>query len=233
MSNYLSTIGDFKSFANNLTAARQEVGSGAGAGDTYLKVAKGSGALTFGKEDTPLPPGHRFVVGLHEITHGYIVSTGAGGTIIERHMVPMAHGPRPVPPGGQYGTFEDGGARNATEVSLSSIDEPGFKLTFTAWGPSNANRVGNLLDTAIVHLQSPDGQSGFIHPIVVVKSGSYKHKTYGMIHHIDFEVVDWLHTDGQQLLSDRGGAIGEVREPAPWEDDDADLTEAEKELLRA
>lgn len=231
MSNYLSTIGDFDAFAANLAAARNEVGSGPGAGDTYLKVDKQTGTLTFGKDNQELPPGHRFVVGLHEITHGYIVSSGPGGTMLERKMAPMAHGPRPVPPGGKYGTYEGGGPRNATEIALSSIDEPGFKLTFTAWGPSNANRIGNLLDTALLHMRSPDGQRGFVHPVVAVRSGSYKHKTYGTIHHIDFDVVDWLSKDGKTLLSQAGGAVAppDDEDPAPWDD----VTDDEHDLLRA
>ena len=232
MTSYLATIGNVKDIGENLRAARADVGSGGASGDTYLKVDKHNGDLTFGVENAPLPEGMRFVVGLHDIAHGYLVSS-PDKKIVERHMVPMAQGgTRPVPPGGQYGTFEGGGPRNATEIGLSSIDEPGFRLVFTAWGPSSANRIGNVLDKAITHLGSADGQAGFIHPVVLIKSGSYEHKTYGTIHHIDFDPVDWLHGDGKTLLSERSSeALAAPPDgPAPWEDDD-EMTDAERELL--
>lgn len=241
--NYLATIGDTRNLAENLRAAREGVGSGATMDGSFLRVDKHTGKISFGVEESPLPPGHRFAVGLHEITHGYLVST-AEKKVVERHMVPMAQGgARPTPPGGQYGTFERGGPRDAVEIGLSSIDEPGFKLTFTAWGPSNANRIGALLDKAITHLGSADGQAGFVHPVVVVKSGSYLHKTYGTVHHIDFDLVDWLNLDGKTLLSERGDGIGiaatkaefterAAEEPAPWDDEPAEeMTDAEREML--
>lgn len=234
--NYLATLGDVRGLAANLQAARQDVGSGPGTGDTFLKVDDKTGAITFGQEDSPLPEGHRFAVGLHEINHGYVVSTPPPAKVVERHLVPMAQGgTRPTPPGGQYGTYEQGGARDVVEVGLSSIDEPGFKLTFTAWGASSANRIGNLLDKAITHLGSADGQSGFVHPVVVIKSGSYHNKKWAKtIHHIDFDVVDWLNVDGKTLLSERaeaaiGNDAGEER--APWDDDGDEMTDAEREVL--
>ena len=129
MKNYLATINDVTSLADNLRAARQEVGSGAGCGDTFLKVDDRTGEITFGQENAPLPAGHRFVVGLHEINHGYVVSTPPPAKVLERRLVPMAQGgARPTPPSGQYGTYEQGGARDVVEIGLSSVDEPGFQV---------------------------------------------------------------------------------------------------------
>ena len=232
MSNFLSTVDNFREFAANLTAARQDVGSGPGTGYTYLRVNKATGTLTYGPANTPLPPTSRFVVGLHEITHGYIVSS-PDRKVEDRNMIPMAHGPRPVPPNGKYGSYDDGGARNATEIVLSSINDPGFKLVHTSWGSSNANRIGTLLDEALVHLNSPDGRAGFVHPVVIIKSGNYKHAKYGVIYHIDFDLVDWLSKDGQTLLSKRGSDPAHQPAASAADEDDDDLTDAERELLGA
>ena len=237
--NYLATINDVTSLADNLRAARQEVGSGPGSGDVFLKVNKSTGAVTFGQENTPLPPDRRFVVALNEIAHGYLVRTAPPNVkVLERHLRPMAEGgERPTPPGGAkaYGKYEDGGAVDVTELVLHSIDEPGFRLTFTSWNISSSNRVGNLLDEAIVHLGSADGKTGFVHPVIAIKSGSYTNN-YGVTNHFDYVVVDWLHKDGKTLLSSGtlgrvSSATSDVPERMPY--DDEDMTDAEREMLGA
>ena len=268
MASNLTTVGSLKNLADNLRAARADIGSGGGSGETYLKVVKGTGQLIFGAERTPLPPNHRFAIHLEDVYHGYLVST-IDKQITERHLVPLSQGgQRPIPPGGhttraldvnrkptdqiitlapgEYGTYEGGGPRNATVVNFNSVDEPGFRLSFTAWGPSNANRIGNLLDQAIVHLGSAEGQAGFIHPVVILKGNNYQQKDYGRVDHLDFEpgingslAVDWLHVDGKTLLSQRAKTAiedsakpsAQTEERAPWDDDDT--TDREREFLNA
>ena len=115
---------------------------------------------------------------------------------------------------------------------MASIDEPGFNLTFTAWGISSANRVRNLLEQALNHAATPDGQAGFIHPVIIPKSGMYRSKKYSRdVWHFDYVVVDWLHADGKTLLSagarpavtgNGGGSDADEDERAPWDDEDVD-----------
>ena len=235
MKNYLPTISDVTSLADNLRAARLEVGNGPGmAGSTILKVHHLTGEVTFGQDKTPLPKDHKFVVGLHNIVHGYLVCTPPPVKVLERHVTPMAQGgTRPTPPDGKYGTYETGGANDATVISLSSIDEPGFELEFTAWGSGyNANRIGDLLDKTVVHMGTADGQSGFVHPVVTITSAFDANKKWGRdIWFIDFVYVDWLHRDGKTLLSERAIQIdGDGHERMPWDDEDS-LTDNERELL--
>jgi hypothetical protein len=243
MANYVSTVGDHLTFLAGMAAARNELGSGGDAGATFLNVNKGTGELTFGQNKTPLPPGLRWVVPLHEMTHGYIICNAANKPT-SRQMIPMAK-PRPVPPGGKYADFGQEGPRNAAEIQLHGVDEVGIKLTFTAWAVSNANRISNLIGQALNHANTPDGQAGFIHPVVIPKSSSYKHATWGEVFHIDFDVVDWLHADGETLLS-KGArkpitSDGAERQEdaslppddglaAPWEDD---VTEDELDIFEA
>lgn len=213
----------------NLRAARSEVGSGEGTGDTFLKINDDNGAITFGQSQNPLPPDHKFVVGLHNFLHGYIDMRD--GKVADRKVVSMAQQPQRPVPAGEYGTFEKGGPRDVTELVLNSIDEPGFKLTFTAWGVSSANRIRNLLDTAILHTESPEGAGGYIHPVVIVKAGKYYNKKFKRdVWHFDYDVVDWLHTDGTTLLSVGGEAIEAPAndDAPPWE-----MTEAEAEAFGA
>jgi hypothetical protein len=245
MTNYLpATALNSKQAVENLRSAAAQVGSGTGTGETYLKVDDRSGRMTFGQEQSPFPPNHRMVVGLHTFTHGYLVM--AGTKVVERHLVPMVSQPnRPV--ASVYATkFGQDGAKDVTEITLNSIDEPGFSLVFTAWSVSSANRVRNLLEQAVVHAETPEGAGGFVHPVIVPKSGHYPLKGFTNqetgevvpardVHHFDFDIVDWLHTDGKTLLSQHGGAIeapnGEER--APWDDgeDEDGMTDAERELL--
>ena len=73
---YLPAVAQIPQVLSNLRAARSDIGSGEGTGDTFLKVDDRSGALTFGQERIPLPAGHKFVVGLHAFSHGYIDMQG-------------------------------------------------------------------------------------------------------------------------------------------------------------
>jgi hypothetical protein len=221
----------------NLGAAALGVGS-AGTGDTFLKVDDRTGALTFGQERLPLPPGERHAVHTHNFRHGYIDMQG--GQVVDRHVVSMAEHPdRPVPAKG-YGTFQ-GGPRDVSEIVLHNIDQEGQPLTFTAWGKSSANRLRSLLIETKNHRDTPDGRAGYIHPVIIPKSSSYHQSARKLpdgteipartVHHFDYEIVDWLHADGKRLLKQHSSATAEMaaREPAPW--DDEGMTEAERDLL--
>jgi hypothetical protein len=249
-----------KTVLDNLRNARMEVGSGAGTGDTYLKVNDKTGAITFGQEGNKLPPG-RWVVGLHGFMHGYVDMQD--GKVRERVVIPMIQDARPVPKGGsttkifqdprnraafevrnlgpgEYGTYEGGGPQDITEIVLNSLTEKGFRLTFTAWSKSSANRVGSLLEQAVVHAEGPDGAAGFVHPVIEVKASMYYNSTYRRdVYHFDFDIVDWLHKDSESLLSKHGakGAIEDVSddddETASWDDGEEELTDEEREMLKA
>lgn len=237
MAQYMTTTGSDEAALANLETAMQNVGSGAGTGETFLKIDDRTGAMTYGQERIPFPDGHRMVVGLHGFRHGYIDMQG--GQVVDRAVVPMVSQPtRPVPPGCRYGSYSKGGPRNVTEIELNSIDEPGFRLVFTAWGTSSANCIRNLLGEALQHARSPDGQAGFKHPVIVPRAGKYplkgrppsKEFPEGIaardIWHFDYEIVDWLHVDGSTLLSTGARPAVEgngAEEPAPWEDAEDDL----------
>lgn len=232
MSNYLPAMRETGDMLANFRAASSTIGSG-GSGETYLRVNKQTGELTFGPDNTPLPEDARFVIGLHDFTHGYMVWDAAANKVTSRTMVPiMTQSVAPVPPNGKYGTYEDGGPRPTIELVLSSLDERGQRLVFTSWSVSNDNRIRNLIDHVALHLGMPDGEeAGYIHPVVKVKSGSYQHAKYGKIYHIDFEILDWLHKDGESFLSDR--ELLETKPgdgPNPWDDDD-DVSEEELEMV--
>jgi hypothetical protein len=145
----------------------------------------------------------------------------------QRHMVAMWEQPvRPTPPGGYRTKFGEAGPQDATEVTLTDLDEPGFELTFSAFGVSNANRVRSLLEDALTHLETEDGQRGFVHPVIRVTPESYYHSGQGReIHHFGYVIVDWLRDDGA-LLS-KNPAPPKVDgpdegEPAPWDAEGAD-----------
>lgn len=231
MSTYVQPVGLTGDYLANLRAARSSTGAGQGTGETFLKIDDRTGQMTYGQERVPLQDGHRFVVGLHGFRHGYIDMQG--GQVVDRNVIPMVTGARPTPPGGKYGTYEGGGPRDVTECEMSSIDEPGFRLVFTAWGISSANRIGNLLEIAVVHAEGPEGRSGYVHPVIVPKAGKYYSKKYSRdVWHFDFELVDWLHNDGETLLSDTGGKLeaqaSNGGEAPPFDDD---MTDAERDLL--
>jgi hypothetical protein len=142
----------------------------------------------------------------------------------ERHMVAMFEQPvRPVPPGGVYSTrFGEPGAKDATEITLESLDEPGYKTVFTAMGKSNANRLRSLLEEAVAHIGTEAGQAGYVHPVILVTPGHYFNQDQGReIFHFDFTVIDWMHENGD-LWSKQAPAVGGPGTPAPWEAEGAE-----------
>ena len=245
MSNqYMPAVAQTAQAVANLRQAASSIGSGGSSGETYLKVDDRSGALTFGQERTPFPPNHRCVVSLQSFCHGYIEMQGGKPNRAQSRMVPMVSQSQRPTPAGPYATGMGDGPKDTTELTLNSLDEPGFNVVFTAWSKSSSNRVRNLLEKAIVQMDTPGGQAGFINPVIIPKSGHYWQKAFTdpltgqavparNVHHFDFEIIDWMHNDGQTLLSSRGGAITQQDEPAPWDDEDDDTSPEERELLRA
>lgn len=148
----------------------------------------------------------------------------------ERHMVPMHEQPvRPTPPGGYRTRFGEAGPQDATEVTLTDVDERGFEVDFTAFGVSSANRLRHLLMATVNHFGSEEGQRGFVHPVIVVTPGHYFHQAQGReIWHFDYTIVDWMKDDGTLLSKapvapqiDGGNGGGATAAEAPWETADA------------
>jgi hypothetical protein len=131
---------------------------------------------------------------------------------------------RPVPAAGYAKKFGEPGAKNATEIKLSSLDEPGYELTFTAMGISNENRLRALLEEAIANFDTEGGQAGYVHPVVLITPGHYFHQTQGReIFHFDFTTCDWMNGNGdlwskRSARPKKGGPRGAApAAAAPWD----------------
>ena len=236
----------------DLRAAGTQIGSGGGGGgETYLKIHNKTGEITFGSSQTPLPEDRRrFVVPVPLFLYGYTIQKD--GKPIERHLVSMASDPRmPTPPGGKYTKYPDDGPRKTVEITLSSLDEPGFNLVFTSWSISHENRLSNLWENIASQKDGKAGKAGFLHPVILLKSSCYKND-FGTTFHFDYEILDWLHNDGNTFLSkvdlvtfkgplpDSAGSLGDGEgddDDTPWDDGDDDdedeeMTGQERELLK-
>ena len=243
MSTYLKTVEGsdvavYQNMTRNIAAGQVDVGSGGGAAGQFIRVDKHTGAVTYGRDALPLPPDHRFVLGLHNILHGYVTWSSTQKQPLDRHLVSMAKTPTPpAPPGGRFVGFGDDGPRKCIELIFDSVDEPGFVVSFSSMSVSNDNRIRRCLLEPIGANDGTERQrAGFVHPVVTIGSDSYKHPTYGVIHTISFDIVDWLHVDRSTLLSKRDDAASATNgptpaaEPASWDDDP---TEDELDLLKA
>ena len=109
--------------------------------------------------------------------------------------------------------------RTVTEIVLTSLDEPGFEVTFTASRQvASANRVRGLLEDALAHFGSAEGQAGYVHPVIRVTAEILRpQSTDRTIYHFGYEVVDWLRDNGS-LASKAGPQIGgpDGGAAAPW-----------------
>jgi hypothetical protein len=209
--------------AQNLRAAAATTGSGAG-GVLFMRVDDRAGTVTAGPSRDPVPLEDRYVVGLHTFSHGYLVFGHEAG--VQRVMVPMVEQPvRPVPPTGYAARFGEPGAKNATEIKLTSLSVIKYELAFTAMGISNENRLRSLLEDALAHFATEEGRRGFIHPVILIRPGHYFHQAQGReIWHFDYVIADGMN-DAGGLASKQGGAGGpgpggpgdQAAEPAPWD----------------
>jgi len=200
----LATAADFADRFSGDRAARPSAGM---TGETLLKINHNTGTMTYGAEGVELEPGHRFVVPVNGFRYGYV--DWRGGKPVDRRLTHLGSGvPTPEPPGGQYVRFPEDGPRKAAELLLMSIEERGFQLAATC-SQSSANRMDNLAVKVEMQLRSPEGQAGFRHPVIEVQPDHYyDRKSARTIWHFSFPVIDWIHDDGETLLSQRdGGAI--------------------------
>ena len=165
----------------------------------FLKVDDRTGAMTVGVAADPFPLRARYAVNLRAVKHGYVVFGEPGGT--REVMVAMVDQPaKPVPPGGYVERFGEPGAKDCVRIELTSLDEPGYAVTFDALGKSNANRVRQLFYDALAHMDTEAGKLGYVHPVIEVFAGNYFHREQGReIHHFDYRIVDWLY-DGDEAI---------------------------------
>jgi hypothetical protein len=197
--------------AENLATAVAGSGPGGG-GASFMRIDDRNGAVTVGPNRDPFPLTHRMKVDVGNICHGYMVFGEGGGA--QRYLVPMVDDPvRPVPPGGYVQKFGDAGAKNATEITLEDLDEPGQRYVFTALGKSNDNRVRNLAAEIARHVGTEQGQRGYVHPVIYVTTGHYFHSGHGReIFHFDYTIIGW--SNGEET---DGGPTRVSGPAAPWE----------------
>lgn len=222
MASYLPTTSG-NSMVERFQRGAQHRPASVGDNTTLLKINHSTGELTYGAEDMVLPPGHKFVVPLNGFRYGYV--EWRGGQVAGKYMAATTDGPAPEPDG-PFTKYPEDGPRRSAELELHSVEEPGFKLAATC-SLSSQNRMDNLHAAVSMHLSSPEGQQGFIYPVIEVRPASYEHKSMKRtIYHFDFRVVDWLHSDGKTFQSEGAKAIGDANgdagEPMPWEDEEID-----------
>jgi hypothetical protein len=218
-----------KSLANlkqALATATSAMGLAAGSGRNFLRIDDRSGAATVGVGRDPFPLKARYAVRIGSFAHGYVEFGLEGGT--RETVVSMLEQPTcPVPPGGYAQAFGEAGAKPVIRIVLTSLDEPGYEVTFDALGKSSANRVRNLLGDVITHYSTEEGAAGFVNPVIRVKVGSYMHQSLGReISHWDYVIVAWVNDNGKAPSK----APKPTPEDAPWGAEVEAEAEAEAEL---
>lgn len=217
-----------------MEAGRRDSGAASGGDGTFLRRTKSRdeerAVLVYGRENIPWDPEHRVAIGLLPpapvgFLHGYIEVKNKS-TVVGRSVVPMLQ-PLPRPPGG-YAPYPEDGARKVMIIEADSIDEPGLKPSYTAWGVSDVNRMDSLLGLALAHAKQSEGREGFLHPVITMFASFYYHDVGGVlwqgkehaIWHWDFKLVDWLHADGKTLLGGGERPKLEVRTMASDDDEE-------------
>ena len=98
---------------------------------TTCGSTRSTGAITFGRDNIPLPLDHHYAVPWREVKWGYKEFTGR--TVTNSVLRPVAAGPCPMP-AGDFAPYGVDGPRACMELKLCSVTEPGF-----AWHLSPAS----------------------------------------------------------------------------------------------
>ena len=169
------------------------------AGVNYVRIDCRTGAITFGRDEIPLPLDHKYAVPWREVKWGYKEFTGR--SVTNSVLRPVAAGPCPMP-AGDFAPFGVDGPRACMELKLCSVTEPGFACIFSSLNESCTSRILDLWgDIAAQYGVDPK----FANPVVTVGSDSYTN-SYGTTFVMMFAIADWIADDGTTLLSTIGPA---------------------------
>ena len=194
-----------------LATSSAALGLSIGSGRNFLRIDDRTGAATVGTSRDPFPMRARYAVRVGSFAHGF-VEFGLEGSTRETVVSMLEQPICPTPAGGYTQAFGEPGAKPVIRIVLSSLDEPGFEVTFDALGKSSANRVKNLLGDVITHYDGPDGAAGYVHPTIRVKVSAYLHQSLGReISHFDYEICGWIDDNGQMPPQQGAAPID-----APW-----------------
>jgi hypothetical protein len=205
---------------DNLNAALATLGSsggGGGGGSQFMRIDYETGAVTYGRDNTPVPLKYRWAAPIAGLMHGYKVWEGS--RVVEQVMRSMITQPALPMPATPYVGFGQSGPRKCTELQLCALDEPGFTLIFSVLNVSNENEVRALVGEIVAHVST----TGMKHPnpVILIKPRNYQWngKT---IWCFGFEIVDWAANDGVSLMSKAPTQLEGPAEPAPWDEEAAD-----------
>jgi hypothetical protein len=177
----------------NMQAAAPARRTGGG-GVVYTRLGRDTGALTYGREETPLPLDHDYTVPWREILWGW--KSFRGKAVVDSKLIPIAAGACPQPPI-PYTPYGVDGPKQAVELRLCSITEVGFCGVFSCLNVSGQNRVLDLW-SGIAAQFAVNAQ--FANPVVRVVVDHYVN-SFGTVFVVTFPVRDWLADDGVTLLS--------------------------------
>jgi hypothetical protein len=201
MSTFANVPVQTDALVNSLRTAMATTGSGGGGGGggggmPFLSIDRDTGAVTFGKDKTPVPLKQRWTVPLASLQHGFKV--WENGRVTEERMVSMLTAPSLPTPETPYVDFGQNGPRKCTQLDLCSVDEVGLGIRFSSLSVSNDNRIHTLLGEIVTQISAKGPE--FPNPVIKIRPGNYlwNGKT---VWHFDYELVDWLANDGKTLQS--------------------------------
>jgi len=200
----LPSVGDLTS-----ALRRVETTAGVEGGGTILKMDK-TGHWVFGADQTEVERGSEWAVNPFSFVHGYIAWAGdktpAKGTVLGEVMVSVTE---PLPEHGPVPEHCVKGWEVQIGASLQCISgedaKLGVRFTTTSFGGKKALTALGLAIAAQVE-KDPTKPV----PVVVLKSESYQHKTYGRIFTPVLEVTKWVAMDKEP---EPGEAAAEVEQP--------------------
>jgi len=170
---------------------------GASAGALYARISHATGAVTFGRDDAPLPLDHLYAVPWREVQWGF--KEFVGKTVVGTTMRPVAAGPCPLP-AGDFTPYGIDGPRACMQLRLCSLREPGFSVIYSCLNESGGSRILDLWGEIAAQYAV---NKAFANPVVTPWADSYSNQ-YGTTFCLAYRVRDWCADDGATLLSQAG-----------------------------
>jgi len=197
----------------------------AAVGGVYMKFNGNDGRYSVGKPPKEVKQGIEVAINIAQAQHGCL--EWKGGEVVNRRMLPIIDGPSPTLPEGEplvgelKKPYDRDGWQDTMILQMLGLsgDLKGVTVEFTTSSYGGKQAVSGVLDMVFEMIDTPEGERGFVNPIVTLGGDNYYNDGYSRVIHFPvFEIVGW--TDGATRISPPD--TPDLLAAAPSDNDDED-----------
>lgn len=166
------------------------------AGTVFIKMDK-TGHWVFGADQTEIDDESTWAINPYSFIHGFIA--WGEGDVLGEVMGPL-HDPLPEIGVAPHGAKKGWESQVGLFMKCLTGEDANMEARFTTTSKGGKRAIHEL---AIAIAAQVDKDQSKPVPIVLLKTDSYKHKTYGKVIVPVFEIVDWMSMDGTEAAQEK------------------------------